>query len=67
MKCQECNQEIKSQVSYNEWLKVMHYIEIELLQGDITQQTYEALESAMLYLKPEEQFIHCEKGESKDG
>ena len=38
---------------FSSWLKLMHYIEIENTQGDITDHTYNALSDALMDLKPD--------------
>ena len=40
------------ELKYYSWLKVMHYLEVELTQGDITNATYDTLSNALLDLKP---------------
>ena len=38
-------------VVFNEWLKLYHYFEHELLEGEITNETYEAMSDALMAIK----------------
>ena len=55
--CSKCHQDVMEilgiGVEWDDWLKVMHYLELEVNQGDITNETYESLTNAMLSLKPD--------------
>ena len=44
---------IERDIKFNSWLKIMHYIEIENTQGDITDFTYNTLSDALLDIKPD--------------
>ena len=54
LRCSECKKYIIKTIAYTDWLKVLHYFEVEYLQGDITQETYEAMTDALLTVKPKE-------------
>ncbi len=55
LKCSECAKKLDlsfdGDLSWNSWLKLSNYFEIELTQGDITQQTYETMIDALMYIK----------------
>ena len=54
IRCSECHKEIKGTVdicAYQRWLKVMNYIEMEYLQGEITVQAYEELTNCLMSFK----------------
>ncbi len=55
LRCDTCSKELEisiGDVAYNDWLKVMHYLEHELLEGEITENTHNSLVSAMMSVKP---------------
>ena len=52
--CPECQEEVRDTVdmcAYQRWLKVMNYIEMEYLQGDITLPAYEELADCLMSFK----------------
>ena len=65
MKCEDCWGEVGSNfpdVVYNEWLKLMHYFELEYTEGEVTEETYETMMNSLMALKP---YIPCRELEVK--
>lgn len=57
-KCSQCSKSLNEEVGlspFHDWLKVMHYLEVELTQGEITNATYEVLANAMMCVRPEDE------------
>jgi len=40
---------------YQHWLKLMHYFELELSEGEITEATYEIMVDALMSFKPDKE------------
>ena len=57
-KCSRCQKDLCKELGldpFHDWLMVMHYLEIELTQGEITNATYETLTNAMMTIRPDEE------------
>ena len=54
MKCSECHKkmpDVVDMLAYQYWIKVMNYIEMEYLQGDITLEAHDELTNCLYSLK----------------
>ena len=55
-RCSNCQKSLYEECGldpFDDWLKVMHYLEIELMQGDMTEQAYDTLTNSMMTIRPE--------------
>lgn len=51
-KCSSCQKDLGVYDSRSAWLKLLHYLEIELMQGEITEATFGILFDALQSLEP---------------
>jgi len=51
-KCSSCQKDLGIYDPRSAWLKLLHYLEIELMQGDITEETYGILMDALQEIEP---------------
>ena len=51
IRCSQCGEPIIKGTVLIHWLKLMHYFEHELLEGEITNDTYEAMTEALMTFK----------------
>lgn len=54
-KCQEQLAQIIPDLTSTDWLKLMHYFEHELVEGEITQATWDSMTDALSSLRPGEE------------
>ena len=53
-KCQKAMEEVLWDGARGDWLKLMHYFEHELAEGEITNETYEVMTDALCRFRPED-------------
>ena len=57
LRCYTCGEEVRISIgkpTYSDWLKIMHYFEHELSEGEITEATFESMVDALMTFRPEE-------------
>ena len=55
LRCETCHKDINLKfpdIKYNDWLKLMHYFEHEVLEGEITELTFNEMTDALMSVKP---------------
>ena len=52
IRCYECNKSVICKDEHNEWLRIFHFIEMLLHQGEITENMFNVLVDSLMYLKP---------------
>jgi hypothetical protein len=54
--CRKCGEELDAEINANliyfAWLKLMNYVEHELLEGEITQDSFDDLTNSLMLIKP---------------
>ncbi len=60
MRCDRCQnhlEKIMPNIKNNDWLKLYHYFEHELNEGEITNETWATMTDSLVSLKPEQENI----------
>jgi len=64
MECSKCRKELdfsfNGDLARSEWLRLVHYIDHEYREEEITQSTYESMIDALMYIKPDDECDHCD-------